>query len=99
MNVTINYGSILCMKIKDVNPDMNDFTLSIPILVLTGLNADFDGDILNIVLLTSKKLKKEFNRVFNPKYNMFVSRTDGMYNNDYGLLKDQIIGLREFCNI
>jgi hypothetical protein len=41
MNVTtLNYGSILCMKVKDVKEDKNDYTMSLPIQVLKVLNAD-----------------------------------------------------------
>jgi DNA-directed RNA polymerase beta' subunit len=45
-NPSINYGSILCMKIKEVKADKDDYTMSIPIQVLKVLNADFDGKIL-----------------------------------------------------
>lgn len=42
-NPTINYGSLLCMRIKSIkNQFDDDFTMSMPISVLTGLNADFD---------------------------------------------------------
>lgn len=39
-NPTINYGSILVMKVKEVIPDINDYTMSLPESVLTLLNAD-----------------------------------------------------------
>jgi hypothetical protein len=42
-NPTLNYYSILLMKIKRVKPDFSDYTLSVPISILVGLNADFDG--------------------------------------------------------
>jgi hypothetical protein len=41
MNVTtLNYGSILCMNVKDVKADKDDYTMSLPIQVLKVLNAD-----------------------------------------------------------
>lgn len=96
-NPTISYGSWLLMRCIEVKKDMEDYTMSIPIHVLTALNADFDGDVLNIISLKTKKLVKGF-AAFNPRYNMFISRNDGLFNNDFNLLKDQLIGLYEFNN-
>ena len=44
-NPTIQYGSIL--RVKCVGINLN-YTMSISLLVLKGLAADFDGDTLNI---------------------------------------------------
>lgn len=59
----------------------------------------FDGDILNIISLKTKKLKEAYDKSFNPRKNFAISRNDGMFNNDFNLLKDQLIGLYEFNNI
>lgn len=59
----------------------------------------FDGDILNIVSLKTKKLEEAYDKIFNPKFNMYISRNDGCFNNDFNLFKDQLIGLYEFNNI
>lgn len=99
-NPTINFGSLLSMKIVSVKADDSyDFTMSVPIQVLPVLNADFDGDVLNCISLKSKRLIKEFDRVFNPRKNMFVSHNDGLFNSDFNLFKDQIITLYQFNNI
>ena len=99
-NPTINYGSILFMKIVDIKGEYkNDFTMSLPIQVLSVLNADFDGDTLNILSLKTKELKKAYDKAFNPRKNLPISRNDGLFNNDFNLLKDQLIGLYEFNNI
>lgn len=98
-NPTINYGSMILMKVVDIkNKYDEDYTMSIPIHVLTVLNADFDGDVLNIISLKTKRLAKAF-IAFNPRLNMFISRNDGLFNPDFNLLKDQLIGLYEFNNI
>jgi hypothetical protein len=90
----------LCVKVKSVkNEYSEDYTMSLPVQTLPVLNADFDGDILNIVSLKIKKLEKAYNKVFNPKFNMYISRNDGLFNNDFNLYKDQLIGLYEFNNI
>ena len=44
-NPTLNYYSILLMSVRKVKKDINDYTLSVPLSVLPGLNADFDGKI------------------------------------------------------
>lgn len=101
MNIeTINYGSLLCVKIKSIKNEFSeDYTMSMPLQILSVLNADFDGDILNIISLKTKAIEKEYNKIFNPRLNLFVSRNDGMFNSDVSLFKDEIIGLWEFNNI
>lgn len=99
-NPTINYGSLLCVKIKSIKNEFSeDYTMSLPLQILPVLNADFDGDILNIVSLKTKKLEKAYDKVFNPRKNMYISRNDGLFNPDFNLYKDQLIGLYEFNNI
>ena len=39
-NPTINYYSLVFMKIRKVKRDPNDYTLSVPLGILAGLNAD-----------------------------------------------------------
>ena len=98
-NPTINYGSLMSMKVKKVRPILDDnYTMSLPIAILAALNADFDGDILNIISLKFVKLSKEFDENYNPRKNMFISRNDGLFDKNYGLPKDQMIGLFKFNN-
>lgn len=82
------------MKITDISKD--SYVMKLPVQILTDMNADFDGDILNIISLKSKELKKAYKKIFDPVDNMFISRSDGLFNESYGLLKDQIIGLRDW---
>lgn len=86
------------MKVKDVKPDKEDHTMSLPIQVLKVLNADFDGDILNIISLKNKEMAKKYNATLSPRKSMTISRNDGMFNDDFNLLKDQSIGLFQFNN-
>ena len=39
-----NYYSIILMDIRRVKPDKDCYTLAVPLSILPGLNADFDGD-------------------------------------------------------
>lgn len=98
-NPTINYGSFDVMRVIDVTGDLDNYTLSMPVQVLAEYNADFDGDILNIGLFITEDLAKEYERVFNPRKNMYIDRNDGLFNDGMGLHKDQIIGLSQFCNL
>lgn len=50
VNVMINYGSFLMMKVANVKRDIKDKTLTIPSNVLVPLNADFDGDLYLVSL-------------------------------------------------
>ena len=93
--MTINYGSIICCKVKSIKRDYDDLTMSLSGQVLESLNADFDGDTLNIISLKSNEFKKEFSRVFDPRNTMFISKNTGYCQGK--LIKDQIIGFSNFC--
>lgn len=93
--MTINYGSIICCRVKSVKTDYDDLTLSLSAQVLSSLNADFDGDTLNIISIKSNEFKKKLMAIFNPRNTMFISKNDGYVEG--GLIKDQLIGLSYFC--
>lgn len=97
-NPTIKYGSMICMYIKEIRPELNeDLTMELPISPLSDMNADFDGDEINILALKLKA--KDFDRTFNPRKSMYISRNDGLFNNNTNLVKDQMVGLYQFNNI
>ena len=75
--MTINYGSIVCCKVKHIKTNYDDLCLELSAFILEPLNADFDGDVLNIVSLKTNEFKKKFKRNFNPRNTMFVSKNDG----------------------
>ena len=43
-NPTLNFYSMLLMKVRKIKRDGRDFAMSVPLSILPGLNADFDGD-------------------------------------------------------
>lgn len=98
-NPTINYGSLLPVYVKDVTDSIDNLCMSLPISILRNLNADFDGDVLNIYSLKTERFKREFDKHFNPRKNHYVSRTTGLFDPAVSLLKDQAIGLYDFNNI
>lgn len=98
-NPTIDFGSMCFMQVVGVTDQYNEMTMSLPIQILTKLNADFDGDTLNIHSIKSNKLKRKLKENFNPANSFFISRNDGLFDRQSFLLKDQMIGLFSFCTI
>lgn len=96
-NPTLNYYSMLRMKIGHINTDIYNFTLSVPLSILAGLNADFDGDILNIIILCDKSLVYMF-RKFDPVSRMIISRDTGLLNDYFSITKGQLIDLYAFAS-
>lgn len=65
---------------------------------MPGLNADFDGDILNIIGLIDKSISYMF-RKFDPIRRMIISRDSGLLNEYFSIIKGQLIDLNYFCTI
>lgn len=74
-NPTLHYGSIMQMYCTKVNTD--SYAMKVPLQILAPLNADFDGDVLNILWIINKTFQEDAERVFNPRNAMFISRNDG----------------------
>lgn len=85
-NPTITFGSILLMKVRKVKKDSDDVTLAIPSAILPGLNADFDGDVLNDLALTMEEFWELF-AGFSPT-NMLINRTDSTIRYDVSALEN-----------
>lgn len=90
-NPTITFGSILMMKIRKIKKDSDDVTLAIPSAILPGLNADFDGDVLNDLALTMEEFWELFDG-FSPK-NMLINRTDETIRYDVSALENITIAI------
>jgi hypothetical protein len=86
-NPTISYGGILACRCIGIN---RDYTMSISLLVLKALAADFDGDTLNILYLYNKDFIRLAERIINPKY-MYIDRNTGTCNADFIHSRDTII--------
>lgn len=97
-NPTLNYYSILRMYIRDIKEDDGDYTLSVPMSVLPGLNADFDGDILNIIACQTEEIKHIFKK-YDPIERMIISRDTGYLNPYFSITKGEKINLYTFCTI
>lgn len=80
-NPTLTFGSIVqlfCIGITDNNPEV--YAAGIPIEICPGMNADFDGDTLNVLLIINKDFLRYAYFKFNPANNMHISKNDGLVN-------------------
>lgn len=75
------------------------FTMGMPVAVLEGLAADFDGDTLNIMLIINKDFQQSAEYVFNPRNSMYISKNDGMFNNSYNHKRDTIINMNTLVQL
>lgn len=95
-NPSIDWGSILQMKIVDVTHEIDNLTMSLPLMVLNGFNADFDGDNLNICSLKTKEQIRA-TRKYNHRLNFMVSHDHGLLHENSLPIKDLAVGLSHFC--
>ena len=86
-NPTISYGGVLRCRCVGIN--MN-YTMSISLLILKPLAADFDGDTLNILYLWNKEFIEMTDKIFNP-IQLYISRDDGLCNGDMLPSRDMLI--------
>ena len=94
-NPTISYGGILRCRCIGIN--MN-YTMSISLLVLKSLAADFDGDTLNILYLYNKDFIKMTDDIFNP-IQLYISRNTGDCNGDMLPSRDMLINANALKSI
>lgn len=97
-NPTLNFYSMLLMKIRDVISSDSDYNMATPLGILRGLNADFDGDILNIIAMVNQEIAHMF-RKFDPIQRMIIARDTGLLNDYFNIEKSQLIDLNYFCTI
>ena len=57
------------------------------------------GDTLNILLIINRDFQTAAENVFNPRNAMYISKNDGMFNNDINHCKDILITMNSFVNL
>lgn len=87
------------MKIARVKPNIHDKTLTIPTPILTTMNADFDGDQINVFRIIGLDMGKRFARNLDPRYNLYISRMDGRVNRGMLPMKDETSVFWAFNNV
>lgn len=98
-NPSINYGSMMAMRIVKIIPDIKDHCLALPELILKKPNADFDGDIMNLIHHPIQEIAEQVYEKMNPCDNFGISKNDGLMDMDIVPFKDQIIAIHAFCNV
>ncbi len=89
-NPTLMIGGILMMYCTEI---CEGYTMKIPLEVLKGLEADFDGDTLTILYIINQAFKEAAENVLNPRNSMYISKNDGMFNNTYNHKRDTVINM------
>lgn len=95
--MSINIGSILLLQVKSVKEDFNDLTISVSNNILSKPNADYDGDVLNIIALLSNSQKLAFEKL-KPS-NLIIDSNNGKFDRGFSLAKDARYGLELLNNI
>lgn len=72
--------------------------MSISLLILKPLAADFDGDTLNIMFLYNKDFIEMTDQIFNP-VQLYISRDDGRVNGDVLPSRDVLINANSLKSI
>lgn len=89
-NPSINYGSFVCVHVVRIKHNIEDKTLTIPNGILKSMNADFDGDQLNIFRIHTKYFCKKFRNAMAPSKTLAINKIDGKVNKDIMPSKDEI---------
>lgn len=87
-NPTISFGSILQMYCVGIN---FNYTISVPLQILSPLGADFDGDTLNVFHIINEPFYLRAREVFNPRNSMYISKNNGLLNKDVLIQRDTLI--------
>lgn len=95
-NPSINYLAFLTQKIVRVKPSLEDKTLTMNTRICTTLNADFDGDQINIFRIIGSRIGNKFKKSMNPVRNLYINRINGRFNRDMANMKDEIVVYHEF---
>ena len=95
-NPTISYGSILSMYCVGFT---DTYTMGVPVQPLPLLVADFDGDVLNILLPINMTFIKHAWAKFNPRNSMYISRNDGYFNPAVSMQRDTLINLNTLARL
>jgi hypothetical protein len=95
--MSIAIGSILELEVARVKDNFNDLTISVSNNILTNLNADYDGDVLNIFALLTKEEKEYFHRL-KPS-NLIIDKNNGKFDRGFSIGHDGRIGLEILTKI
>lgn len=91
-NPTLQLGSIMRVILTRVKSDFTDLTMSLHNCILAPSNADFDGDVLNIIKIPDMYFFEAF-EVFDPASSLMISRDMPELTEDMELTKEHPLGM------
>lgn len=77
----------------------DSYTMAVPLQILKSLAADFDGDVLNILLPINQTFIRLAWEKFNPRNVLYISRNDGYFNMDASMQRDTLINANTLARI
>lgn len=98
-NPTINYGSIMALRCIGISEGPDNYTMCMPLRILSPFAADFDGDCLTIMHIPNREFWESALECFNPRNAMLISHNDGKFNGQLNVFKDTVINANGLINI
>lgn len=95
---TLSDRNIRLMQVRKIGTDINDLSVRLPASILSGANADHDGDSLSFTPVKDERLIKTFEQTLSPVFN-YISRTDGRYSPKMNYIKDYAIILSNLYSL
>lgn len=89
---TLNYGSIVYLRFKDIKDVYNDQTLGVHPLTFSLYNGDVDGDVVTIILLHDKEVIDLMKDALSVQQ-MVIDPNNGKFSTKLKLDKDILFGL------
>ena len=86
-NPSISRQSLCYMKIRKINDSFTDYCMAVPVDIISGLGADFDGDQMTVAAVKNMRYHEILWKTFCPT-NFYIDRSTGYFNRTMGLLKD-----------
>lgn len=96
-NPTISFGSIIQLKLTIIKNNLTDYTATIHNNVLESLAADYDGDVLNIVLLIDKDFTRFMDKL--APENFLFDTNSGDFSSTFSLGRDSVVGFKNFLTL
>lgn len=97
-NPSLWMKSVLRMKVRHIDPSIDDFALVLPVPILDGLNADFDGDIMNMKACIVPETAYAF-RKFDPIRSYIIDAVSGTIDRSYLPIKNTLADLIGFSMV
>ena len=69
----------MAVTIRSIKHNAVDKAVTLSTSIISLLNADFDGDQINLFRIYGMDLGKRFQKALNPRLNMYISRLTGRF--------------------